>query len=179
MPCTCCTALCPTHAGAPRPLLRRYDWKMKFESTYVRGASTQHFGKRGLSWHGFLIFTYSYAAKEDKAIRRIHYIDQIVAGSNKQDGGAALSMVEAAFQAVKRDFQFVTSMSFQSDNAKCYHSKLFSIFCPGIARKAGFNLVRILHTETADGKCLIDAHFATGGEFVRSYVKERNDAATP
>ena len=152
---------------------------MKFEPTYVRGASTQHFGKRGLSWHGFLVFTYVYDSTQEKAVRCIHYVDQIVAGSNKQDGGAVLSMIEAALQAVKREFPFVSTISFQSDNAKCYHSKLFSMLSPGIARKAGFNLVRILHTETADGKCLIDAHFATGGEFVRSYIIERKDAATP
>ena len=50
---------------------------------------------------------------------------------------------------------------------------------PIIGRKTGVFISRYIHTETQDGKGLIDAHFAKGTAHVDAYLLEGNDAATP
>ena len=77
------------------------DWKMKFEPMSSRETSQQHFAKRGIRWHGCLCLYFKYEEQciedesggvtsiEGKAVRYTVYCDQILEGSNKQDGSAS------------------------------------------------------------------------------------------
>ena len=38
------------------------DWKMKVEAGRFRKASTHHYEKRGIGWHGIMIVHYTYKA---------------------------------------------------------------------------------------------------------------------
>jgi hypothetical protein len=37
------------------------DWKMKFEPKAFRKPTSEHYGKRGISWHGVFAYFYWYA----------------------------------------------------------------------------------------------------------------------
>jgi len=67
----------------------------------------------------------------------------------------------------------------QSDNAAYYHNKYLQLALPYIGMAANVNVARYIHTETCDGKCLIDAHFAMAMRFVDEYIGEENNAAGP
>ena len=79
---------------------------MKFEPMSSRETSQQHFAKWGIGWHGCSCLYFKYEEQliddesgvtsiEVKAVRYTIYCDQILEGSNKQDGLAVISMLEA------------------------------------------------------------------------------------
>lgn len=63
------------------------DYKMKFEPVYHREKTVDHYGKRGISWHGSMI-TY-YTVSELDGVRTVEpnniYMDHIVENENRQD----------------------------------------------------------------------------------------------
>ena len=102
------------------------DFKMKFEVLSSRESSLEHFGKRGISWHGCALVYYLYEIIDDdgnygpKEYRV--YIDQILEGSNRQDGAAVVSLLEAVLTAITTELPFVEEIILQSDNAKSYQN---------------------------------------------------------
>lgn len=74
------------------------DFTMKFESISARDNTQQHISKRGIGWHGFLV---SYYIEGTDAVLYTVYCDQIFEGSNKQDGLAAVSMLDAFLRRIK------------------------------------------------------------------------------
>jgi hypothetical protein len=44
------------------------DWKMKFEACSSRETTQQHFGKRGMSWHGCLFVYFRHITHEDGSV---------------------------------------------------------------------------------------------------------------
>ena len=123
-------------------------------------------------WHGCLIKYCIYDEENDQVVWKKVYIDQILEGENKQDALAVASMVEACLQNIHAAFPTIKSVSVQSDNAACYQSKELTLLlallnhthCP-------IKISTIIHTETQDGKCDIDAHFARAMAFLINYMK--------
>ena len=161
------------------------DWKMKFEAVSARETTQQHFGKRGISWHGCLLTFFRYIEDESMedgddeddvdevgdAERVNVYVDQILEGTNKQNAMAVLSMIEAAIEAIHHRFPFIKSISLQSDNAACYQSNDLMILLGFLNTRLPIPIERFIHTETQDGKGLIDAHFARGTAHVQQYMR--------
>ena len=110
------------------------DWKMKWEPYTDRETTQEHYGKRGVSWHGAYIMYHEWSEEEKKAVERRKYLDQILQGDNKQDGLGVLSMVEAMLVHIKEELPFIKDIILQSDNAGCYHVKelLFGMVILGI-----------------------------------------------
>ena len=54
---------------SPREIIVIMDFKMKFQPQYYRQKHTEHYGKRGSSWHGTLVICYVYDPVEKKAVR--------------------------------------------------------------------------------------------------------------
>ena len=165
----------------PRHVIAVLDYKMKYVSQYFRQMSIQHFGKRGISWHGFLVIFYTYNPDTGKAEREHVYCDQILRGTNKQDGLAVAALLELFLSQLLEDPEFgdVESATIQSDNANYYHSNNLILSLAFIGLSVGIRIERYIHSETCDGKNLIDAHFAMGMRFVDRYIGEGNDAASP
>uniref|UniRef100_A0A7S2SF11 Uncharacterized protein n=1 Tax=Mucochytrium quahogii TaxID=96639 RepID=A0A7S2SF11_9STRA len=161
---------------APKEVLIIADFKMKFLPKEFREATLRHFGKRGISWHGFCVMYFVYNPETEKAEPRVMYCDQIVDGTNKQDGVAVASLVGKFLCQLKKELPTVESYILQTDNARYYHSKTLLMLLPLVSQKAGIPITRYIHTETQDGKCLIDAHFAKGEQHVDSYIVEGEDA---
>ena len=143
----------------PREAVVVMDFKMKYLPQYYRQKSVEHFGKRGTSWHGFLVIFYTFNPITKQAEREHVYCDQILLGTNKQDGLAIAGLVETFLYQLKqtRYFAQLESVSIQSDNAAYYHSKYLILSLPYAGRAVGVRVNRYIHTETCDGKCLIDA----------------------
>ena len=66
------------------------DYKMKFEPISARETTLDHYGKRGISWHGFCVQFYLLEEREDESgtISKVPtlytiYIDQIISDENK------------------------------------------------------------------------------------------------
>ena len=99
------------------------DFKMKFESQSTRESTVEHFGKRGISWHGCALVYYLYELKEDHdgnivvntngnevcyAKKYLVYIDQILMNSNKQGGISVAGLLEACLTAIHCQLPFIS-----------------------------------------------------------------------
>ena len=84
------------------------DWKMKWEPFSNRETTMEHYGKRGISWHGAYILYYIWL--QGKAVEQRVYLDQILDGDNKQDGLSVLSMVEAMMVHIKEDLPCIDEL---------------------------------------------------------------------
>lgn len=158
------------------------DWKMKFEAKSARETTQQHFGKRGMSWHGCLVeyyrpITVSETQEDGSIVEKVEaervnvYIDQIMEGTNKQNAMAVGCMVEAALKHVRKQLPEIESIILQSDNAKCYNSNLLRVLIALINSRSPLKVERHIFTETQDGKGLIDAHFARGTAHLMKFMK--------
>lgn len=127
----------------------------------------EHFGKRGISWHGCLLTFFVYVEDGQtelpeseggveclpgRAERRTVYLDQILSGGNKQDGLAVASMVEAALHHLGGSFPDLSKVTVQSDNAKCYQSHELVLLLGLMNPTLPIKIEGIIHTETQDGK---------------------------
>jgi hypothetical protein len=153
------------------------DWKMKFKPQAFREATSEHYGKRGISWHGVFAYFYQFQIDEGNGQEYLERVvvkaDQIMNGDSNQDGEAVLSMVEAFLHAIEMEFSLIKSAIICSDNAGCYHKKelVFGYVALNLIKGRTIRIERVIHSETQDGKCLIDAHFARGTRQVIMYIK--------
>jgi hypothetical protein len=149
------------------------DWKMKFENIVKLEGTHQHYGKRGISWHGVFGYFYRWNEEKDLAEKVVIKVDQILDTDTLQDGEAVLSMVECFLLCVEDNFPHLQTGIFQSDNAGCYHDKALVFGVAFLNQMPGRNIriERIVHTETQDGKSLLDAHFARGTKQAVKYIK--------
>ena len=99
------------------------------------------------------------------------YCDQILEGSNKQDGLAVISMLEAFLTQLKEELPHIKTVILQTDNAGCYQSKELLLLLAILNGCNTIKVTRYIHTETQDGKGLIDAHFAKGTAHLVKFMK--------
>lgn len=157
------------------------DFKMKLEPLYFREKTVDHYGKRGMSWHGALVqhFVVHDDREEDGVVDQRLYFDHISQGDTKQDREAVISMIEAILMRIKRDLPQVKRIVIQSDNASAYQNTLLPLLFPYLSVVHGILVSRFIHTETQDGKGVLDAHFARSMQVLRSWVREDNNCITP
>ena len=93
------------------------------------------------------------------------YLDHIVDNENKQDKLAVISILEAVILAIKKHLPNIDQIILQSDNAGCYQKTMYA---------HGIEISRLIHTETQDGKSVLDAHFARSMQHIISLCKEGN-----
>ena len=157
------------------------DFKMKFEPMSSRETTLGHYGKRGIGWHGIHLMYYRLEEHDDDdgntqkvPVKCAVYLDQIMADSNKQDCLCVFSMLDAALQQIKINLPFITELILQSDNANCYQNN-FIVCSIGLLNacheKRGLRVIQFVHTETQDGKTVLDAHFATCMRFLTHFMR--------
>ena len=103
------------------------DYKMKFEPLSSRKTTYDHYGKRGISLHGFCLIYYQLEeiSKEDGSIvnepvKYTVYMNQILSDSNKQDALSVLGLLDAALGQIAEELPFITQIVLQMDNATSY-----------------------------------------------------------
>ncbi|GMF23159.1 unnamed protein product [Phytophthora lilii] len=67
------------------------DYKMKAEPIYYREETVDHYGKRGMSWHGAMIRFWAKASPLEDATENKIYFDHISNSDNKQDQEAVIT----------------------------------------------------------------------------------------
>ncbi|CAB9519427.1 unknown protein [Seminavis robusta] len=153
------------------------DWKMKFEPKGRLESTAEHYGKRGISWHGAFAYFYRYqidqSTGEEYVERVVVKTDQILEGESNQGAEAVLSMFEAFLCGLEDEFPHLKELVVCSDNASCYHKKelILGMALLNLVKGRSIRITRYTHSETQDGKCLIDAHFARGTRQVIKYIK--------
>ena len=156
------------------------DWKQKFEAMSTRETQPENFGKRGMSWHGGAFWTYIWCKATKQAIKKTHYINQILDKSNKQDSSAVMSMLEAIAVAIMVNFPHIKEAVVHSDNAACYQNGLLviSIAIFNAKYKGRFYFKSVIFSETQDGKGPADSLFANSmhhicNRFMKCYRQNR------
>ena len=83
--------------------------------------------------------------------------------SNKQDGLVVIGLMECALTSIHDHFAFISNIYVQSDNANQYQNAflILGIELINIKMKDKLFVKEFLHSETQDGKTLLDAHFVT------------------
>jgi hypothetical protein len=166
---------------------------MKLEEMRHRETQEQHFGKRGMSYHGAAVFV-SKAAHSDACdhvqfLRRddpqhahpyqTYFFDDLIRNSQQQDAVATLSLIEATLARVRRLFPEIATVSIQSDNAAAYASPFLLFLLPVVATRHGLRVTEYIHNEAGDGKTVLDGHFGVQTHMLRAYVDEGHDITTP
>lgn len=110
----------------------------------------------------------------------ILYLDHIQRGANKQDAQCVFSVLEAVLLKLKKLKPEVDTITIQSDNAKCYQCPEILIYVWLLAKHHGFKVqAKFIHTETQDGKGVIDGHSAIFMMHVLRLVAAGENAITP
>ena len=156
------------------------DFKMKYEMKSTRETTVEHFGKRGIGWHGFAIIFYLLDT-DGLPYRNIVYIDQILNDDNKQDALTVVGLLEIAISTIILELPFIKEAILTSDNATCYQNHLVTLMIGVFNTKyhKQFFISSFHHSETQDGKSLLDAHFATSNRHLLTFMKTwRNNRVT-
>ena len=144
------------------------DYKMKIDPSQHRETSTEHYAKRGISYHGVCV---CYLNAEGEFTLR--YFDTVVEGDARQDIGATLAIMEEVLRRIRAVLpDNITEFCFQSDNARNYQNLALPLVLPLLASACDFFLHRILHSESQDGKCIVDAHFQKVNRQIDKYINE-------
>ena len=80
-------------------------------------------------------------------------------------------MLEASLKQLSVELPRIRTVTLQSDNAGCYRAKELLLLIAILNTINQIRIVRFIHTETQDGKGLIDAHFAKGTAHVMKFMK--------
>mmetsp|Transcript_11911 Transcript_11911/g.11462 ORF Transcript_11911/g.11462 Transcript_11911/m.11462 type:complete len:109 (+) Transcript_11911:4601-4927(+) len=101
------------------------------------------------------------------------YLDQVLEDGNKQDSVTVFSLLEAAIVQINNDLSFIKEIALQSYNDKCYQSSfiLFAISILNIQYRNKIYIFGFVHTETQDGKTILDAHFSYTTRFLSHFMK--------
>lgn len=138
-----------------------------------------HYGKRGMSWHGAMLRYWAFDTELGKLVEMKLYFDQICNGDNKQDKEAVDALVEAVMISLRPDVPHITRLTLQSDSALSYQNAYVRLMFPVIGAAQGFTVARYMHSDTQDGKSMLAAHFATATRNVRAWVWQGNDCSIP
>jgi ABC-type uncharacterized transport system YnjBCD permease subunit len=145
---------------------------MKLDPIYYREKTVDHYGKRGMSWRGSMIQYYTMEDLEGTPTPMLNklYLYHIVDNENKRDKLAVFSII--VIMAMKNLLPDTEKIIFQSDNAGCYQNTILMLLLPYLSYAHGIEIARLIHTETQDGKSVLDAHFAWSMQGIISWCKE-------
>lgn len=161
------------------------DFKMKYTPVRYRETSQQHFAKRGMSWNGFMILyrteEHNWDCLDDTQRESFDhmYFDLLSSGDSTQDYFMVLSGLEVMLSELHKELPYIKHVVVQSDNAKCYQSGSLFYGIAMINQTSIIKIKKFTHTETQDGKCSIDAHFAIAMAHILKYVAMGNNCVTP
>lgn len=99
-------------------------------------------------------------------------VDRIVKNYNIKDLWAADIIIEATVARTRLMLLSTSSVWIVFENARTYQNDIIPVMPPFIYRAHGFVLRGFIDPETAVGKSLVDAHFATAKRQIHRYVKE-------
>lgn len=150
---------------------------MKYTPVRYSETTQQHFGKRGMSWNGFMVLfrkpDHDVDNGEEETNREREdfdhmYYDLMSTGDTTQDYFMVLSGLEAVLNDLKKELPHVTKVVIQSGNARCYQSSSLLYRIVMLNLTSPIKVVRFIHTETQDRKCSIYPHFRRNRGYSRA-----------
>ncbi|KAF1313432.1 hypothetical protein FI667_g17364, partial [Globisporangium splendens] len=87
--------------------------------------------------------------------------------------------MEAILIRIKKDLPHIKKVVVLSDNATCYQNMLLPLVFLLLGYVHGIDIVRLIHTETQDGKGVLGSHFARSMQVLIAWVREGNNCITP
>ena len=145
-----------------------------------RETTLDHYGKRGISWHGFCLQFYLLQSEKTNDGHEIKvpmkytvYLDQIVSDGNKQDSLSVYSLLDTALGQISNELTFISQIILQTDNAKSYNNSFLLCAIPLLNimyASEGLCISEFIHTETQDGFTILNAHFARMMKFNQRYM---------
>jgi len=170
------------HTKSATEAIVTLDYKMKLEPLYFREKTVDHYGKRGISWHGSLVHYFAYDDRDTSSPTAVDtklYYDHFSKSDTKQDREAVISVLEAVLMRLRKDVPTIKYITLLSDNATCYQNWFLPLIAPYLSVVHGITIKRIIHTDTQDGKSVLDAHFARAMQHIIQWVKDGNNCITP
>jgi hypothetical protein len=154
---------------------------MKLEEMRYREIQELHFGKRGMSYHGAVIYVNREATsatvrlpgvevKKDAHPYQMYFFDDLVGNSQRQDSVAAVSLMEATLARTHTMFPHLMTCSLQSDNAATYASPFVLLMMPAVAARYRLRVTAFIHNEAGDGKTVLDGHFGVQTQMMKVSV---------
>ena len=151
---------------------------MKLEELRYRETQQQHFGKRGMSYHGAVLYVSRGATTTACSLAglvpgsasypyQMYFFDDLVRNSQQQDSVAAVSLLEAIVSRIKELFPGTLTVSFQADNAAAYASPFLVFMLPLLCVAAGLRVTEFVHNEAGDGKTVLDGHFGVQTHMIK------------
>ena len=160
------------------------DYKMKMLPVYFREKMLEHYGKKGMSWHGAMLYMKQTCEDDDDREKLADllttYYDHISDGDSKQDWVAVVSICEAILCRIEKDYPHIEEVVLQSDNARCYqNSNLLCGLMLICKSRHKLKIAKFIHSETQDGKCSIDAPFCCCNGSHHAVCKRRKQCYFP
>ena len=110
-----------------------------------------------------------------KPVQYSVYLDQMLDDGNRQDAVCVVSLLDAALKQVTIDIPAITSIILQSDNANTYQNTFLicaiAILNTWYSINFQLKITTFIHTETQDGKTVLDAHFARCMRYLDHFMK--------
>ena len=158
------------------------DFGMKWEPQYHRETSTQHFGKKALTYHGVAyerIVDLGDGDKKAPLISTNCHI-QVVKNTTLQDSDTVIALVMASLRDFKEANMDVEEIILKADNAGCYHCWATILRLWALRKSVdGIKIAGIIFGQAGKGKDACDKYFVFLRALQRRCLKEKYDADTP
>ena len=163
------------------------DFAMKWEAMWHKTTTTQHYGKRGSTYHGVayerIVDTGKWPAHKGENSGPLITNDchiQVVNNTTLQDSDTALALIIASLEDFKEQNPDVTEVVFKCDNAGCYHcwATIVRLWALRDAVK-GIKIVALHFGQAGKGKDKCDKYFSFVRAHQRKCVMDKYDASTP
>lgn len=142
------------------------DFKMKLLAFFYRESQASFFGKRGMSWLGFLIVRRKtpteIAALKDSVTEYVSVFYDVIADDAKEDGESLLNTTKSVLIDYKSrpENSHVTEGIEVSDGAGCFSGSDFFVALACMGLWTGIFIIMHCISEAGQGKTRVDTHFA-------------------
>lgn len=141
------------------------DYKMKLEPSSIER-------KLWILWEARYEFARLFRFLQRWTSRRVIYVPQS-AGFEQYEAWRScclLSLYDAALYRVRQNLPSMKTVSYLSDNARCYQNSALPVILPYITNALELVLRLFLHSETQDRKSICDAHFSIAMKHLNKWL---------
>jgi len=114
---------------------------------------------------------------KEEPVKYTVYLNQLLSDSNKQDSLSVFSLLDAAMAQIAEELPFITKLILQTDNAKSYSNNF--LLCAISVLNVTYHdkllaISEFIHTETQDGKTILDDFFARSMKFINNWLAKQD-----
>ena len=144
-----------------------FDYKMKLLPMYHRESQASFFGKRGITWLGFLLVRKKTRAEmqsssNDSKTKYVTVFYDIISDDGKEDGESVINILTSVLKDYKnkQENSHIGKCSIGSDGAGYFSGSDLFIACASMGKWTGIYVTMHVVSEAGQGKSRVDNHFA-------------------